>query len=71
MYSGDEVFKVGPYKEGSNNIGEFLALVHALAFLNDHRDDAMKRLPIYSDSKIAMSWIRQKKCKTNKNPPKT
>lgn len=67
-YSGDTVFKVGPYKKGSNNIGEFLALVHALAYLNQQRDPKMKEFPIYSDSRIAMSWVRQKRCKTNKDP---
>lgn len=69
IFSREEAFKAGPYKKGSNNIGEFLALVHALAFLKKHRDTAMQVLPIYSDSKIAMSWVRQKKCKTNKMPP--
>ena len=68
-FSREEVFKVGPYKKGSNNIGEFLALVHALAFLNNHRDEKMKTLPIYSDSKIAMGWVRQKICMTKKTPP--
>lgn len=67
-YSKETVFKVGPYKKGSNNIGEFLALVHALAFLNGHKDPKMKKMPIYSDSKIAMGWVRGKICKTNKKP---
>ncbi|PPK85587.1 ribonuclease HI [Neolewinella xylanilytica] len=46
---------------GTNNIGEFLALVHALAFL---QKQAQPDLPIYTDSKIAMGWIRKGKCKT-------
>ena len=46
---------------GTNNIGEFLALVHALAFL---KKQEQPDLPIYSDSKIAMGWIRKGKCKT-------
>jgi ribonuclease HI len=54
------LFHMGPFPNGTNNIGEFLALVHGLAFLKDKNSD----LPIYTDSKIAMSWIRQKKCKT-------
>ena len=46
---------------GTNNIGEFLGLVHALAFLKkQHQPD----LPIYTDSKIAMGWIRKGKCMT-------
>lgn len=54
------LFHMGPFPNGTNNIGEFLALVHGLAFLKDKKSE----LPVYTDSKIAMSWIRQKKCKT-------
>jgi ribonuclease HI len=57
-----QIFIQGPYKKGTNNIGEFLALVHGIALLKSKNQH---HLPIYSDSKIAMSWIRQKKCKTN------
>ena len=57
-----EIFKKGPYLNGTNNIGEFLALVHGIALLKSKNQH---NLPIYSDSKIAMSWVRQKKCKTN------
>ena len=57
-----EIFRKGPYKKGTNNIGEFLALVHGIALLKSKQKED---IPIYSDSKIAMSWIRQKKCKTN------
>ncbi len=46
---------------GTNNIGEFLAIVHALAMLKKRNDHTM---PIYTDSKTAISWVRQKKCKT-------
>lgn len=55
------LFKKGPFVKGTNNIGEFLALVHALAYLKKKNKPNMV---IYSDSKIAMSWVRQKKCKT-------
>jgi hypothetical protein len=65
-FSNELLFKAGPYKKGSNNIGEFLALVHALAYLGKQRDEKMHNMIIYSDSKIAMSWIRQKKCFTKK-----
>lgn len=57
-----EIFRKGPFKQGTNNIGEFLALVHGIALLKSKKQET---IPIYSDSKIAMSWIRQKKCKTN------
>ncbi len=45
---------------GTNNIGEFLAIVHALAMLK--KED--KKTPIYTDSKIAMKWVKQKYCAT-------
>lgn len=57
-----EIFRKGPYQKGTNNIGEFLALVHGIALLKSKNKE---NIPIYSDSKIAMSWIKQKKCKTN------
>ncbi len=57
-----EIFRKGPFKKGTNNVGEFLALVHGIALLKSKNKED---IPIYSDSKIAMSWIRQKKCKTN------
>jgi ribonuclease HI len=57
-----ELFKMGPFPRGTNNIGEFLALVHGIALLKSKQKE---NIPIYSDSKIAMSWVRQKKCKTN------
>ena len=46
---------------GTNNIGEFLALVHALAFL---KAQGRPELPIYSDSQIAIGWVKKGKCKT-------
>ncbi|OSY88827.1 ribonuclease H [Tenacibaculum holothuriorum] len=57
-----EIFRMGPFKNGTNNIGEFLALVHGIALLKSKNQPI---IPIYSDSKIAMSWIKQKQCKTN------
>ncbi len=54
-----EIFHFGPV-QGTNNIGEFLAIVHALALL--HRRNLS--LPVYSDSQTAISWVRQRKCKT-------
>ena len=57
-----QVFIQGPFKDGTNNIGEFLALVHGIALLKNKN---LNNLPIYSDSKIAMSWVKNKQCKTN------
>lgn len=61
VYTGNDqqLFHLGPI-HGTNNIGEFLALVHALALMKQNNWD----MPIYSDSRTAMSWVRQKKCKT-------
>ena len=55
-----ELFKQGPFQQGTNNVGEFLALVHGLAFLKQQQSDRL----IYSDSRIAMGWIKKKKCNT-------
>ena len=57
----EQIFINGPFKEGTNNIGEFLALVHGISYLKKNNIN----VPIYSDSRIAISWIKQKKCKTN------
>lgn len=54
------VFSMGPFPEGTVNLGEFLAIVHALALLKRH-DNAM---PVYSDSRTGMSWVRKKEVKT-------
>lgn len=55
------LFSMGPFPQGTVNIGEFLAIVHGLAFLKKHNST----LPIYSDSKTAISWVRNKAIKTN------
>lgn len=55
-----EIFHIGPLEDGTNNIGEFLAIVHALALLNKNR----KNDPIYSDSLNAIKWVENKKCNT-------
>ena len=55
-----ELFKQGPFEQGTNNIGEFLALVHGLAYLKKQKSDRI----IYSDSKIAIGWVKQKTCRT-------
>lgn len=59
--TGEEIFRAGPFECGTNNIGEFLAIVHGLALL---KKQGKEKYPIYSDSKTGMSWVRQKKCKT-------
>lgn len=58
--TGEEVFRQGPFEMGTNNIGEFLALVHGLALLKQKGSN----IPLYSDSRNAIKWIKEKKCKT-------
>ena len=58
------LFKSPVFENGTNNIGEFLAIVHALAWMKQKR----VKYPIYSDSVNAQLWIRQKKCKTKLQP---
>jgi len=56
------------YPLGTNNIGEFLAIVHGLSFLKKQE----VKLPIYTDSMTALSWVKKKKCKTKlAETPKT
>ncbi|GAP71974.1 ribonuclease HI-related protein 3 [Candidatus Symbiothrix dinenymphae] len=62
--TGAELFRKGPFKNSTNNIGEFLALVHGLAMLKQQNSPQ----PIYTDSITAISWVRQKKCKTKLDP---
>jgi ribonuclease HI len=45
---------------GTNNIGEFLAIVHALAMFQKQGKDT----PIYTDSRNAMIWVKKKQCRT-------
>lgn len=59
LRTGEEVFHFGPVY-GTNNIGEFLAIVHALALMQQKKIT----MPIYSDSRNAIGWVRQKHCKT-------
>ena len=59
--TGDEIFRIGVFRKGTNNVGEFLALVHGLAYLQKIK---AFDLPIYSDSRTAMAWVRNKKVKT-------
>ncbi|MCX7954548.1 MAG: ribonuclease H family protein [Bacteroidales bacterium] len=54
------LFSQGGYKNATNNIGEFIAIVHALALCKKNNWN----YPIYSDSKTAISWVNKKKVNT-------
>lgn len=62
---GAEIFRVGPLAGGTNNIGEYLAIIHAAALLARNGDTAT---PIYSDSRTALSWIRRGHSNTKITP---
>ncbi len=63
-----EIFHFGPVQHGTNNIGEFLAIVHALALLTRKQDQTT---PVYTDSRTAISWIKKKKANTKLKADKT
>ena len=56
----EELYHQGPFENGTNNIGEFLAIVHALALFKKRGWS----YPIYTDSETAILWVHNKKCKT-------
>jgi len=58
--TGKVIFSHGPISKGTNNIGEFLAIVHALAYLNKIGSNKT----IYTDSRNAMKWVREKAVST-------
>ena len=58
--SEEEIFRQGPFTVGTVNIGEFLAIVHALAWLHQHNLD----WPVYSDSRVARGWVEKGHCRT-------
>ena len=60
LQTGARVFHFGPMK-GTNNIGEFLAIVHALALM---QQQGLHDKTIYSDSYNAILWVNKRQCKT-------
>lgn len=63
--TGEEIFHIGPLADGTNNVAEYLALIHALALL-DQRNDSTT--PIYTDSATAVAWVRNRGCRTQLSP---
>lgn len=64
LLTGKTVFRVGPLDDATNNIGEFLAIVHALALMFSQNNWHT----IYTDSVTGMSWVRNRKVKTKLEP---
>jgi ribonuclease HI len=54
--TGEVIFAKGPIKKGTNNLGEFLAIVHGLAYLQKMNSNKT----VYSDSVNAIKWVKQK-----------
>lgn len=65
LATGRELFRVGPIAGGTNNIAEYLALVHALALFDKQGNYTT---PIYSDSRTALAWLRDRRSKTTLQP---
>lgn len=57
----NEVFRSNPYRGGSANVGEFLAVIDGLEYLRDNNIN----LPVYSDSITAQAWVRKKRNNSN------
>lgn len=64
LMSGRILFRIGPFDDATNNIGEFLAIVHAMALMT--RQGSFHN--IYSDSVSGMAWARTRKVKTQLKP---
>jgi ribonuclease HI len=58
LQTGKQLFRRGPYPNGTNNVGEFLAIVHALRLL----EEQARAIPVYSDSKTAIAWVKAGHC---------
>jgi len=58
--TGRQLFHKGPFPLGTNNIGEFLGIVHALALLKKNNNAII----VYSDSRTAIKWVKDKAVKT-------
>jgi len=58
------IFHKRPMSNGTKELAEFLAIVHALAHLNNQG----RNIPIYSASETAILWVRSKNVWTNLEP---
>lgn len=59
--SGEVIFRSKPFVGGSNNLAEFLALIGAMRYRDSIGEPL---LDIYSDSKTALAWVRDKQLNT-------
>lgn len=68
VVDGAEIFHIGASKPltGTNNIAEYLAMIHLAALLHKNGDFTT---PIYTDSKNTLAWLR--KGRSNTSLPQT
>ncbi|MGY4690577.1 ribonuclease H1 domain-containing protein [Salibacterium sp. K-3] len=59
--NGEIVFEHPGIEKGTNNLGEFLAVVHALQYLQEQDSD----MPVYSDSDTAILWVKRRKANSS------
>lgn len=59
--TGETLFVSKVFPIGTNNIGEFLALVEALRYSQENKSE----LPIYTDSISAIAWVRKQRVNTS------
>lgn len=66
--TGAEIFHYGPVPGGTNNIAEYLAIVHVLALMKQwairqpDMAETYLTMRIYSDSKTAQAWVKKRQC---------
>lgn len=65
LSTGRQLFHFGPVEGGTNNIGEYLAIVHAMALCAQSGEP---HRTIYSDSRIAQGWVRRRRANTHIAP---
>ncbi|RSL32519.1 ribonuclease H [Salibacterium salarium] len=59
--NGEVLFSHPGIQKGTNNLGEFLAIVHALQYLTEKKSD----IPVYSDSDTAIIWVKKGKANSS------
>lgn len=60
----EEIFRMRPFEDGTNNVGEYLAIVHAMSLMVKNNDYHT----IYTDSMTAMNWMHKKRHNSKLKP---
>lgn len=60
LATGKTIFRIGPFDDATNNIGEFLAIVHAMALMEKRGEQHL----LYSDSRTAIGWVSRRHVRT-------